>query len=113
MIFVTDFFRVITFLILYSLQVMNFILLKLKLSGYCFYVGQETTQGSVKSASFSVKENVDVEERNSMDNNYKIHLTLTTIMGTTDIMVATRGKNCKLRRSWKTYMTLKMRQEQV
>lgn len=67
----------------------------------------------MKSTSFSIKENVDVEERNSMDNNYKIHLTLTTIMGTTDIMVATRGKNCKLRRSWKTYMTLKMRQEQV
>ena len=43
----------------------------------------------------------------------QLQTTTTTIMGTTDIMVATRGKNCKLRRSWKTYMTLKMRQEQV
>ena len=34
-------------------------------------------------------------------------------MGTTDIIVATPGKNGKLNRSWKTYMTLKMRQEQV
>jgi len=113
MIFVTDLFRVIKFLILYSLQVMNSILLKLELSSYCFYVGRETTQGSVKSASFSIKENVDVEERTYIDNNCKIHLTITTVMGTTDIIVATRGKNSKLNRSWKTYMTLKMRQEQV
>ena len=57
---------------------MNSTLLKQKLSGCCFYVGQATTQGSVKSASFSIKENVDVEERNYWDNNCKIRLTIIT-----------------------------------
>ena len=67
----------------------------------------------MKSASFSIKENVDVEERNYWDNNCKIRLTIITIMAATDTMFATHGKKGKSNMSWKTCMTLRMRQEQV
>lgn len=63
----------------------------------------------MKLVSFLIKGNVDVEERNYMDNNYKIYLIIIIIMGIIDIMVVICGKNGKLRKSWKIYMILKMR----
>lgn len=63
----------------------------------------------MKLVSFLIKGNVDVEERNYMDNNYKIYLIIIIIMGIIDIMVVICGKNGKLRKSWKICMILKMR----